>query len=78
MKKMVTVESINSQSVEKYCEQKGIEEIELLTSDGNDDEKITIYQIQDIRVIVTNAEPIWEHGDPEGFADTLKERGINI
>ena len=73
---MVQVEDVNSRGIEIECEKLGLTEIELLATDGNGDNRIRVFQVGPVRVMDTNADPVWEESDPQGFAEVLEERGI--
>jgi hypothetical protein len=50
----------------------------LLATDGNGDNRIRVFQVGTVRVMDTNADPVWEEADPQGFAEVLEERGIEL
>jgi len=78
IKTMMRVEDVNSRGIEIECEKLGLTEIELLAADGVGDDRIRVFQVGPVRVLDTNADPVWEEDDIEGFAEVLEERGIEL
>lgn len=78
MKTMMKVEDVNSCGIEIECEKMGLTEIELLATDGVGDNRIRVFQVGPVRVMDTNGDPVWEEADPQGFAEVLEERGIEL
>ena len=39
---------------------------------------ITLYSVCDALVLSTNGDPVWQEGDPEGFAALVSEYGIDL
>ena len=68
---MMKVEDVNSRGIEIECEKMGLTEIELLATDGVGDNRIRVFQVGPVRVMDTNADPVWEEDDPQGFAEVL-------
>lgn len=77
-KTMMKVEDVNSCGIEIECEKMGLTEIELLATDGVGDNRIRVFQVGPVRVMDTNGDPVWEEADPQGFAEVLEERGIEL
>jgi len=78
MKTTMKVEDVNSRGIEIECEKLGLTAIELLATDGNGDNRIRVFQVGPVRVMDTNSDPVWEEADPQGFAEVLEKRGIEL
>lgn len=78
MKTMMKVEDTNSRGIEIECKKMGLTEIELLATDGFGDNRIRVFQVGTGRVMDTNGDPVWEEVEPQGFAEMLEERGIEL
>lgn len=76
---MINIEAITSISIRSAAEKLGLEEITLLGDNGKSgDARVTVYELDDVRVAATNGDPVWEESDPAGFAELLESEGINL
>lgn len=74
-----SISSINSRGICRQANIEGIETATLLGHNGKlGDARVTVYQLGDVRVADTNADPVWEESDHAAFADLLESEGIKL
>jgi hypothetical protein len=78
MKKTIKVDDINSSGIRAQAIKDGLADIEMLATSGNGSARITVYRFGEVRVAVTNGDPVWEESDPEAFDELLAEYGITL
>ena len=82
MDRQTSIEEIGSAGISAFAAEFGIESMEFLGEGGPEDGswRISLYGYEldgrPYRVQVTNADPVWEESDPEGFAANLAEAGL--
>jgi len=72
--KTINLTEINSAGLRAQGKKDGITEVQRIGDNGKTgDAKFTAYWFGPVRVIDTNADPVWEESDPEGFAEMMAE-----
>ena len=78
-----SIEDINSSYIKLELAPLGITHLRFLAEGGEGENHVSVWAFAgsdgiESRVINTNAEPIWEEGDPEDFADLIADLGIEL
>jgi len=80
----VSIDSVNSVSIQDEYLAAHCNHAEFLgtfrhpTYPDSQDWCVTLYSVCDALVFSTNGDPVWESGDPEGFAAIVSEYGIDL
>jgi hypothetical protein len=69
--KAINVDEINSAGIQYEAKKAGVTTATMLEQHGDGDSRITIYELNGVRVADTNGDPVWEEDDPEAFAELL-------
>lgn len=80
--KTIHISEINSAGISGAAKAAGCEYIELIGAyehpdhPGSNDWSIRVYEVDGVRVIDTNADPVWEERDYQVFSALLTEYGV--
>jgi hypothetical protein len=66
----IETSSINSTAIRNAATS---DTVTLLGEFGSGDSLVKIYDLGFARVAETNADPVWEESDPQGFAELLEQ-----
>lgn len=81
--KTIHISKIDSAGIVSEAKAAGCETVTLLGTYDHPDHpagawSIRLYEVNGVRVIDTNGDPIWEEDDPYLFARELEEYGIEV
>jgi hypothetical protein len=80
----ISIDSVNSLAIQAEYKQAHCRYADYLGSfqhpehRASQDWTICLYSVCDALVIETNGDPVWQHGDHEGFASLIESYGIDL
>ena len=81
--KTIHISKINSAGIVYEASEAGLSTVDFIGEFHHPghpagDWSIRLYEVNGVRVIDTNADPMWEEDDPAAFAALLEEYGVEV